>query len=295
MFEPITILSALAASGLTSAMVGAAGRGAARFGDGRAWSLAVGLGFYVGVAVLGVRPRWPMREDQDRFLGLVMPTILAAEPLFRTLRRPSLLGIAARLVAAATVAPAILYGSSYVEDLAGPGSAEWSPIRRCLMLGGLGLATACNWSGLVWMQARTRSAILLPLAQATALLGAGLAVMLSGYASGGLIAVALAFAVLGATAVAAAHGVDERFRSPGVGLVGLSGVLMMGAFFGRLRTIEAVTLFVAPLLAGVPEILLGARLSPRFHAVLGGALAACAAVAATATAWRRFVVDAGGF
>ena len=293
MFEPITVLAALSASGLVSALAWSAGRWW-RLGGGWAWSLALGLGCYVGLAVLGVHPRWPLREDQDRLLGLVLPTILAAEAVLRTLRLPSRLGFASRLFAASAVAPAILHGSSYLVDLAGPGSAEWPPIRRWLILGGLGLGTACNWSGLVWIQSRTRSAIRIPLALATALLGAGLAVMLSGYASGGLTALPLALALLGATAAAGLFGADDRDTAPGVGLIGLSSVLMMGVFFGRLRIVEAVVLFVSPLLAGVPETNRPSRLSPRFRTALGVALTACAVLAAIATAWRRFAAEVAG-
>lgn len=286
MFEPIPLLAALAASGLTSALLVSAGRWA-RLGDRWVFSLAVGLGCYLGLAILGVRPRWPNREDQDRFLGIVLPMILAAEAGFRLLRQPSRLGFAARLAAATAVAPAIVYGSSYVVDLDGPGSAAWPPIRRSLIFGSLGLATACNWSVLVWGQSRTRSTVVIPLAQATALLGAGPAVMLSGYASGGLTALPLALALFGAIAAGAAAAV-------GVGLVGLCSVLMMGAFFGRLGTVEAVVLFIAPLLAGVPEMALRARSSPRFLAVLGFALTALAVLAAIAAAWRRFAADVAG-
>ena len=286
MFEPVAALWAIAASGLTSALLVGAGRRAG-LGDVWAFGPAVGLGCYIGLSILGVRPRWPMREDQDRFLGIVLPAILAAEAAVGILRRPSRPGFAARLLAATAVALAILYGSSYLVDLDGPGSAEWPPIRRCLILGGLGLATACNWSALVWIQSRSRSAALIPLALATAVSGAGPAIMLSGYASGGLIALPLALALFGAIVAGAASGV-------GVGLVGLSGVLMMGAFYGRLGAVEAVVLFLAPSLAGVPETALRSRPNARFHAALGFGLTACAVLAALVTAWRRFASDVSG-
>jgi len=284
-FEPITVLEALTAAALVSALSWAAGRWAG-LGAGWAWSLAVGLGFYLGLAILGVRPRWPIREDQDRFLELLLPAILAVEAVRR-------LQFSWRLVMATAVAPAILHGSSYVVDLAGPGSAEWSPFWRWLIFGGLGLTIAGNWSGLAWIQSRAGSAVRVPLAQAMALLGSGLAVMLSGYASGGLTVLPLAAAIFGASIAPAFRGGDPD-TAPGVGLIGLAGVLMMGTFFGRLRTTEAVVLFLAPLLAGIPEIPPLARLSPRFRTVLGVVLTACAVAAATATTWRRFAADAAG-
>jgi hypothetical protein len=291
--DPVTVLEALAAAVLASALTWAGGRWAGR-GAGWVWSLAVGLGFYLGLAILGIQPRWPIREDQDRLLGLVAPGILLAEAVCRSLKTPTRLGAAARFVAAMAVAPAILHGSSYAADLAGPGSAEWPPPWRWLIFGGLGLATAGDWSGLVWIQAQSGSAVRIPLALATALLGSGLAVMLSGYASGGLIAIPLAAAIVGASVAAAIARADAHDTSPGVGLIGLSGVLMMGVFFGRLRTAEAVVLFLSPLLAGIPEAYPLSRLNPRFRTVLGVVLTTCAVAAATATTWRRFAADAAG-
>ncbi|APW59530.1 hypothetical protein [Paludisphaera borealis] len=292
MTEPVTLLEALTAAAMVSALTWAIGRWAGR-GGCWVWCLAVGLGFYLGLAILGVRPRWPIREDQDRFLGLVLPGILAAEAVCRSLKTPSRLGAAARLVAATAVAPVLLHGSSYVVDHAGPGSAEWPSAWRWLIFGGLGLATACNWSGLVWIQTRSGSAVRVLVALATAALGAGLAVMLSGYASGGLTALPLAAAIVGAS-IAASFRAEAPDTAPGVGLIGLEGVLMMGAFFGRLRTAEAVVLFLAPLLAGIPEAYPLSRLGPRFRTVLGVGLTACAVAAATATTWRRFAADAVG-
>lgn len=292
MLVPVVVLEALTAAVLASALGWAAVRRAGR-GTCWVWCLAVGLGFYLGLAILGVRPRWPIREDQDRFLGLVLPGTLLAEAVCRTLRLPTRLGFAARLVAATAVAPLLLHGSSYIVDHAGPGSAEWPPPWHWLNFGGLGLATACNWSGLVWIQTRSGSAARIPLALATAVLGAGLAVMLSGYASGGLIALPLSAAIVGASVAALISDADDRDTAPGVGLVGLCGVLMMGTFFGRLRAAEAVVLFLAPLLTGIPEVTPLSRLSPRCRTVLGIVLTACAVAATTGSNWRRFAADAG--
>jgi hypothetical protein len=292
--EPVALLNALTAASLVSAVAWTIGGRTARGGSGWVWCLAVGLGFYVGLAFLGVGPRWPIREDQDRFLGLVVPGILAAEAVFGSLKSPMRLGAAGRFGVGLAVAPAILFGSSYVADLAGPGSAEWPLGRRSLIFGCLGLATACNWSGLLWIQHRSGSAVRGAIASATAILGAGLAVMLSGYASGGLTALPLAAAIVGACAAAMLTRADDRDVAPGVGLIGLCGVLLMGTFFGRLRTAEAVVLFLAPLLAGIPEVVPQLRGNRRSRTVLGLVLTACAVGAALATTWRRFSADLAG-
>jgi hypothetical protein len=297
---PLALVESAVVALLASFLTWSAGRWAPRRLGGRAlgtawrWPLAVGLGFYLGAAVLGVRPRWSIREDQDRFLGLILPGILVAEALLPALRAPTRLGLILRCAASAAVAPVLLHGSSYVADLAGPGTAEWPPARRWLIFGVLGLATACNWSCLVWIQARSLSAARVPASLATVLLGAGLVVMFSGYASAGFLALPLSAAILGASLAALLWRADAHDTAPGVGLVGLCGVLTMGAFFGRLRTVEAVILFLAPLLAGVPETGAFSRRGPRVKTLFGIALTAFATALVAASAWRRFAAEAAG-
>lgn len=290
--EPVAVFKALSVAALISAVLAASRRWSApialRPNAGRAWCLAVGVGFYLGLSLLGVRPRWPIREDQDRFLGLVVPVALAAELVLRALQSPTRAGFAVRLVAASALAPVVLYGSGYVADLAGPGSAEWSPGTRWSVFLGSGLTAACVWSGLVEIQARSGSAVRIPLAQAVSLLASGVVVMFSGYASGGLTALPLAAAMLGACVGAGIAGAGPRETSTGIGFVGLSCMLMMGMFFGRLRTVDALVLYLSPLLTGIPESPPFSGMGPRFRTMLSVFLTACAALAVAATAWRRF-------
>jgi hypothetical protein len=297
---PLVLVESAVVSLLASFLIWSAGRWALRRLDGRAlgtagrWSLAVGLGFYLGAAVLGVCPRWSIREDQDRFLGLILPGILVAEGLSPALRAPTRPGFILRCIASAAVAPVLLHDSSYVADLAGPGTAEWPPARRWLIFAALGMAIACNWSCLTWIQTRSRSASRVPASLAAALLGAGLVVMFSGYASAGFLALLLSAAILGASLAALLWRADAHETAPGVGLVGLCGVLTMGAFFGRLRTVEALILFLAPLLAGVPEAGAFSRRGPRVRTIVGVALTAIVTALAAASAWRRFAAEAAG-
>jgi len=291
--DPLLVLKALAVAFGASALVGAVGLRLAR---GRAagwvWSLAIGAGAYLGLAVLGIRPRWPMREDQHRLLGLVLPAILlieAAGDWPRAPRWPRRLG---RLALSLAVAPALLHGSVYVADLAGPGSAEWSPAARWLIFAGLGLALFGVWSCLAWTHRRSESGPQTPLALAIAIGGAGLTILLSGYASGGLIGLPLAAAIVGAGAAnrcdrAAAPGV-------GVGVVGLFGVLCLGYFFGRLRADAAVVLFLSPLSAMVFEAPPRFRLGRRWRAA-DLALVACVVGLVVVFAARRFAAVAGGW
>jgi hypothetical protein len=61
-----------------------------------------------------------------------------------------------------------------------------------------------------------------------------------------------------------------------------------------LRTVEAVILFLAPLLAGVPEAGAFSRRGPRVKTLVGIALTAFATALVAASAWRRFAAEAAG-
>lgn len=293
--DPLLLLKALAVALGASALAGAVGR---RVSGGRpsgwVWSLAIGTGAYLGLAVLGIRPRWPIREDQHRLLGLVLPAILLIEAAGDLIRPPRWLARLGRLASSLAVAPALLYGSVYVADLAGPGSAEWSPARRWLIFAGLGLALFGVWSCLAWTQRRPESASQTRLALAIAIGGAGLTVMLSGYASGGLIGLALAAAIVGAGVLFRG---DDRGAAAGVGVgaIGLFGVLCIGCFFGRLRADAAVVLLLSPLSALVFDGPLPFPLGRRWRAAAGLALVGCVVGLVVVVAALRFAADAGGW
>src|SRR5258708_2074491 len=155
--------------------------------------LGVGLGYYAGVWLLGLRPHWPPREDQDRLLFILFPAVIAVEIVAAFAGRFRWLAWLPRLGVAATAAPVLLYGSTYLTDLAGPGTREWTPAQTWLILGGLATALACVWALLALLMGRApgRSA---PLPVAVASAGAAITIMLSGYASGGQPGLALAAA-----------------------------------------------------------------------------------------------------
>ena len=65
----------------------------------------------------------------------------------------------------------------------------------------------------------------------------------------------MAAALLGASAVAMVMPGAGPLTAPiGLAVVGLSSLLVIGRFFGELRTDHAVLLFAAPLLAWIPEL-----------------------------------------
>ena len=157
------------------------------------------------------------------------------------LSRPRWVAWLLRLGLAAAAAPILLHHSTYLTDLSGPHSAEWSPAQAAAILLGLGGVLAAVWGLLALLQARTSERSAAPSLALTSL-AAALTVMLSGYYRGGLLGLPLAGAVAGATlasfAAPAERGTDGCL---GVAVIGLFSVLLIGRFFGSLPTASALS------------------------------------------------------
>jgi hypothetical protein len=252
----LVFLEALGLSAATAALVlllfGLAWRAPAGLGHG--WVLGVGLGLFVGCWLLEVRPRWPPREDQQRFLGLLLPAVVAVECLatWPKVSRGLVWGLRALL--AASAGRILLHDSRYLADYAGPGTADWTPAETAAVLGGLAVALMVVWALLALLAARQPEPSV-PCALALACGGAGVAVVLGGNLTDGQIGPVLAAALAGAATASFALPIPRCGPSAvGVGVVGLFALALMGRFFGELSTLSAVLLFLAPLLAWLPEL-----------------------------------------
>jgi hypothetical protein len=257
--DPLSMLGALAAAAVVAAAVLLLGGlpwrapGPRRAAVG--WVAGVGLGFYVGFLLacrlLGSWPHWPPREDQDRLLALLLPAAIAVElvaALLPRLRWPVWL---LRLVVAGAAARILLHNTVY---LVGPGTLLWTPLGSWLILAGLGAALAAEWALLLLLAERAPGRSL-PLALGFTCAAAGVVVMLSGYATGGLPGLVLGAALVGAAVGSfALRGAPDARGAVGVGVVGLFALLVSGHFFGQLTAVNAVLLFLAPLLCWVPEL-----------------------------------------
>lgn len=261
--------------------------------------LGVGLGFLTGCWVLGVRPHWPPPEDQDRLLLILWPAAVGVELLAVVLGTFRGLVWVARVVVAAPAAWVLLYQSSYITDLAGPGSREWTPGQTSLILVGLAVLLLGVWAALAVLVRRPAplqparwQAPSVALVLALACGGAGVTVMLSGYASGGQVGLSLAGALVGAVAAS----LLVR-RSPdmegvvGLGVVGLFALLVIGCCFGRLTPGNAALLGVAPLLAWLPELPYVPRMKPLLRGGVRVALAVVPVAVALVLARQKFVAD----
>ncbi len=158
-----------------------------------------------------------------------------------------------------------------------------------VILLGLAAALAALWELLALLQSR---AIDRPASAALALttLAAGVTVMLSGYYQGGLMAIPLAGAGAGVTLASfpAPRRPVNTSRPPGVGVIGLFTVLVIGRFFGALPTDLALCLLLAPLLAWIPEGPGLRRLRPSLRGAMRLVLVAMPLILIVAKALARF-------
>lgn len=246
--------------------------------------LAVFAAVLAGLWVLGRLPHVPPGEVIDRLLIVVLPASVVAEIIAAASARA---GWVARFVVAALATPVLLYGSSYVTDLTGPDSREWSAAKAWLIFSSLAVALLVAWAGLNRLAVRTGERT--PLwCLAGAALASGIVIMMSGYATGGQFGVPLAAALGGVALASLARKVPGVEGALGVGVVGLFALLVVGRFFAGLTDVNATLLFAAPLLAWLPE-LLPRRI--RGHAPLRLALAAVPVVIALVLAQQKFAAD----
>jgi len=308
--DPILILQAMAAAALTAAAVLLLCVWLRRRPRAQPMSagsaLGVGLGFFAGCWSLGLRPHWPALEDRDRLLLILLPIVVGVELVAVFAGRSRWLTGLLRLLVAAGAAPVLLYNTSYLTDLAGPGTREWTPAQTRMNLTGMAAALAGVWTALTLLARRTglhanllpaaeadrtteRS---IPLAVALVLAGAGVTVMLSGYASGGEMGLPLAAALAGV--VGASLALRKPFYGEGalsVAVVGLFALLVMGRFFGQLATGHAALLFLGLLLCWLPELPYVRRLGPRLRGFARVVLVAVPVAVALTLAQQKFVEE----
>src|SRR3954470_22846215 len=111
--DPVLMLEAMGVAAMAAALVfllfGNAARGGRPALAACGWVLGLGLGSWLGFLVLGLRPRWPLTEDLDRFLAVVFPAFLGVELLDSILRWPPAPRWLARGLASTLAAPTLLY------------------------------------------------------------------------------------------------------------------------------------------------------------------------------------------
>ena len=207
--------------------------------------VALGLGLVTGCVLLSLRLSWPPVSGLDRFLIVIIPSVLVIEFTAGIRSLSPRLAWGLRLCLAAVVPRVLLHDSVYLS-----GAEAWTIGQSLFVLFTSSLLLACLWISLVHLHERTTD-MSIPLSLALVILGAGVSVMMAGYIKGGVAAILLS-SVLAATTIAIR--LTGNHHSPvtsGIGVVGLFSVLFVGAFFGRLPVDRAILLGVAPLLCWV--------------------------------------------
>jgi hypothetical protein len=286
--DPILILTAAAAAAVVAGLVVLICGLPQQARLSVAGILGSGGAFYLGCRLLGLWPRWPPREDQDRLLVIVLPAVILVELVGAFPRVPRWLAWALRLAIAAGAAPVLLHNSTYLADIGGE-PRKWAPSEAASILAGLAAALAAVW-GLLALLVRLAPGRSVPLALSLTCAAAAVTVMLSGYATAGQLALPLA-AVLAGTAAAwlVLPGPPAVSGAVGFGVVGLFSVLVIGCFFGGLTTEHAALLGLAPLLAWLPELPYIRRAPSWARGFARPALVAVPLTLAVAHAQQKFV------
>jgi hypothetical protein len=289
--DPILMVAALVVAGLVAGvtvLIGAWPWRTPRAVRTRiGWVVGQGASWVAGCWLLGVRPHWPIREDLDRLLLIVLPAVVLVELAAVLPKVPRWLVWLTRLILVAGTAWILLYGSAYLAGSLDAGT--WSLTRVLSILASLAAALGGVWLLLVPL---TRRALVFSqwVCLSGTCAGAALTVMLSGYATGGQVGLPLAGALLGsATAALALPHTSRDSFSLGVGVVGLFSLLVIGRFFGELTWFHATLLLLAPLFGWLPAVPGLRRLRPWARGLIRVVVVAIIVTSVVVHAQRKFV------
>lgn len=197
------------------------------------------LGLITATVLSPIRPTLAASSALDRLLLFGLPGALLVDGLPWEPRIRCLL----RWATAIAVPIVLLHGSGYLQ----PGG--WPSQVRAGVIGLSGVLLALAWNR-GNDHVKLSSDRTLDAAVVLALLTAGALILMGGYIKGGAAAFLIA-AVLATTALTGG-GIVKRPVDPsvsGIAVVGLFGVAFVGCYFGRLNALQALVVFLAPLLA----------------------------------------------
>jgi hypothetical protein len=286
--DPILLAKAIALAAAVAAytawLIGRFGQSTGSLSASLPGACGTALGILSAAWVIGLAPRMPPQDALDRFFLVLVPAVVLAEAVIGGRAKWVL-----RATVAALAAPVLVHGSSYVRDLSGPGTREWTPAQTAVIFTALAVLLFLEWTLLGWLASRAGRSTAVAVAFTAS--GAALGVMLSGYATGGQLGLPLAAAV-GVFAL-----VGSRFAAGAVGVavVGLFSLLVIGNLFAGLTVQNALVLFMAPLLAWAPELpVVVRRFGPKTRGTLRIAWAIIPVVITLWLAQLKFAADSKG-
>ncbi len=216
----------------------------------------IGLGLAVGYYVLSLHLAWPPANSLDRFLMIVLPVALGIELLAGFPCVPSWGAWCLRIGLAATMPRILLHSSVYLSGY----DSDWPVWRTNAAMAVCAALLMGVWALLALLSKRSPG-VSISFALCLTIQCAGLTVMMAGYIKGGAAALPLVATLMATTITArliAKRSVAVAncctLAIPGIGVVGLFGLLFIGCFFGRLSTGTALTMLLAPLLCWLTEI-----------------------------------------
>jgi len=240
--------TALAVAAMLALAAGWSRRGAEPARVQAAGVVGIAAGLAAGYGVLQLHIRWPPLNGLDRFLTVVLPLTLIIELTASIQGIPRWLVWAVRAVLTTVLGRILLHDSVYLHG-------GWTFGQAAAVFVTCAALTVAVWTMLVWLAARSEPRSSIPLALALTIVAAGATILLSGYLAGGAACLPLGTALIGSVTatrlLTRESGIDAAI---GVGVVGLSSLLLIGHFFGRVSTGSALALLLAPLLCWATEL-----------------------------------------
>lgn len=275
--DPLAFARALAAAAAVSAAVLVA----CRFLLSRSASTAIPAltipavlaGLVVGYRMLQFPWIWPPTNALNRFLMIVLPTVLSVEWLAGITTSAGLRHhsdsdsgrkwvFAGKQIGWLRLGLCLLAGRILLHDsvyLRRGNPEAWTSLQSWIQWSGFAVLLLVLWSRLRHLALR-RAPGSVGASLALAILCGGMTTMMTGYLRGGTAALPLA-ATVAATSLALTLWYEPDWLPQsslhagiiGIGAVGLFSLLCIGRYFGQLTSLQAVVIFLSPLMCWITE------------------------------------------
>jgi hypothetical protein len=254
--DPLLYLAAIGASALAAALLGMAiaWRAKARQGekkgnDRSSLATVAGMagGLIAGYWVLDLHLSWPPVNALDRLLTIILPMAVGIELIAAFERVPRWLAWTLRVLLVFAMGRILLHGSVYITG----DPALLGIVVQLIVCAAL---VAALWSLLTLLAVRSQAQILISTVLALTMIVSGGLIMVSGYVSGGAATLPLSSSLVATVVTSVTLTRNKDIQGPlGITVVGLSGLLFIGRYFGGLSAGMAVLLLLAPLLCWIVE------------------------------------------